>query len=195
MLPMLFPMMDAYPGHDQNYALAHAVARRLLADLIAKKEVLAGQIEAKREQLRVLGDQLDATKPAVEAQLPILLKPVFKKLGLKPGSRNASIYDLHKTAQCMTIDLQDKIDHTLRRAEIPMPEPMKSKCVEWVKVRAEYDALEKQSSVLHNSFSARTKKIEDALYDLLMQRQADDFMARLPKKALAKLKAIASGTL
>jgi hypothetical protein len=190
---MLFPMMDAYHGPDQNYALAHAVARRLLADLIAKEEVLAGQIEAKKEQLRVLGDQIDAMKPAVEARLPILLKPVFKKLGLNPGSRNASIYDFHKTAQCMTIDLQDKIDHTTRRAEIPMPEPMKSKCVEWVKARAEYDALDKQRDVLHDSFSARTKKIEDALYDLMMQRQADAFIAKLPKKALANLKAIAKG--
>lgn len=194
MLPMLFPMMGAYHGHDQNYELARAVIRRLLADLIAKKEVLAGQIEAKEGQLRAFHDQIDAMRSDAEAQLPKLLKPVFKNLGLNPNDWTAHIYDLRKAEGLLLIDLHNKTDKGQhKQVDVPMPEPMKSKCIEWAKARTEQSALEKQSNVLHNSGAARAKKLEEALYDLMMQRQADAFIAKLPKKALDNLKDIAKG--
>lgn len=192
MLPMLFPMGA---NCDSSYELARAVVRRLLVDLIAEEEDLNAQGEAKGGRLKALHDQVKAMEPAVEAQLPKLLKPVFEKLGLNPSDRSARIYDLHKAEQIMTIDLRNKTDSTIRRAEVPMPEPMKSKCVEWAKVRAEQAALDKQRNVLHDSITARARKMETVLYDLMMQRQADAFIAKLPKKALAKLKEIASGAL
>lgn len=194
MLPMFLPLPMMGVNHDQNCELAHAVARRLLADLIAKKEVLAGQIEAKEGQLRAFHDQIDAMRSDVEVQLPKLLKPVFKNLGLNPNDWTAHIYDLRKAEGLLLIDLHNKTDKGQhKQVDVPMPETMKSKCVEWAKARTEQSALEKQSNVLHNSISARFKKMEVALYDLMMQRQAEAFLAKLPKRTLAKLKAIAKG--
>jgi len=196
MFPMfpMFPPMNAIQGSD--YSLLRAVSRRLLADLIAKEEALADQLEAKKRRLKTLQDQIDAMRPAVEAQLPKLLKPVFKKYGLRPDAWGSfCIYDFHKTTQVMTIELRNKTDSTIKRVEVPMPEPVKSKCVEWPKVKAEQGALDEQRSALRHSIDIRAEKMETVLYDIMMQRQADAFIAKLPKKALAKLKAIASGAL
>jgi len=190
MYRMFFPTMGAA---EQNYELVRAVIRRVLADLIAKKEDLADQFEAKESQLSALRDQYEAMRSDVEVQLPKLLKPVFKNLGLNPNDWSAHIYDLRKAEGLLLIDLRNRASKENKQVDFPMPEPMKAKCIEWAKVKAEQAAIDKQSNILHNLILARTQKMEEALRDIMMQQQADDFIAKLPKKALDKLKAIATG--
>jgi len=190
MYRMFFPTMGTA---EQNYELARAVIRRVLADLIAKKEDLADQFEAKESQLIALHDQYDAMRSDVEARLPKLLKPVFKNLGLNPNYWTAHIYDLRKAEGLLLIDLRNRASKENKQVDFPMPEPMKAKCVEWAKVKAEQSAINEQSNILHNLILARTQKMEEALRDIMMQQQADAVLAQMPKKALDKLKAIAKG--
>ena len=145
MLPMLFPMfppMNAIQGSD--YSLLRAVSRRLLADLIAEERALIDRIEAKKKQLDALQDQINAMKLAIEPRLPKLLEQAFQRIqGLYPRDwKPLRIYDLHKTEQKMTIELRNKSDSTIKRVELPMPESLKSKYIEWDKVKAEQVALE-----------------------------------------------------
>jgi len=183
-----FSMMGAHANHD----LIHAVSRKLLAERRAKYEELKNQYNEKEQRLRDLRDQFDAMKGSVEAKLPELLKPVVKKLGLKLSAWDVRVYDFNKDKQVVFVELKHKLDkQQYKQVEIPMTDDLKSNCVERAFVMAERDAIEKLRGAACNGIDIATEKLESELYDLATQQQAEQFIAKLDKKSLAKLKAIA----
>ena len=184
-----FRMMGAHANHD----LIHAVSRKLLAERRAKHQELKNQYNEKEQRLRDLRDQFDAMKGSVEARLPELLKPVVRKLRLKLSAWVVRVYEFNKDKQVVFVELRHKEDkQQYKQVEIPMTDDLKSNCVERAFVMAERDAIEKLRGAACNGIDIATEKLESELYDLATQQQAEQFIAKLDKKALAKLKAIAA---
>ena len=191
--PFCHPFFSMMGGHS-DHALIHAVSRKLLSVRHAKLRELKDQCNAKDDRLRDLRYQFDAMKGSVEAKLPELLKPVARKLGFpKLSAWDVRVYDFNKDKQVVFVELKHKADkQQYKQVEIPMPDDLKANCVERAKVMAERDAIEKQRGVVGTGIDVATEKLESELYDLATQQQAEQFIAKLDKKALAKLKAIAA---
>lgn len=183
-----FSMMGDHAERD----VTRAVARRLLAPRYSQYKELKGQCAAMEQQLHGKREQWEAMKPVFAEKLPELLKPVWKKLRLKSSAWNAHVYQYDGKKGIATVELKHKTDKSLyKTVEVPLTDDMKTFYAEWDKVTAERDAIEKLRGAVGNGIDVATEKLESELYDLATQQQAEQFLAKLDKLDLCKLKAIA----
>jgi ribosome-associated translation inhibitor RaiA len=182
--------------------IARAVCHRLLAKDHAEEKSLKEQWQAMDDRLQLLRDQFDGLLSAktFPQRLRRLVKPALKRflkdryLGQNsshPEEWDASVENYFKDRRVFDVTLKHKSGlGSHYRVEVVMPGDFKANCVEREKLMVSAAAIEKQRSAVAKRLDKVEEKLERELYDIICQQQAEAFLASLPKKTLAKLKAI-----
>jgi hypothetical protein len=191
-------MKEAYgtftpPFISPTYELVLVVRRTLLGEQQRKLDALQEQLDARDTRIGKLACKLDSLKFSVRKNLKELLKPLAKKYKLalsKFDSDNAN-FEFDKDRQ--VIKVWHKTFPQQQAIEVPMPADLKAICVERTKVLEERDLLAQEFKAMEDSLYAKRTKLADELETILAQELTKQFLAKLPKKTLARLKAIAAG--
>jgi hypothetical protein len=179
------------PQLSETSEMIWAVNHTLLAEQHRKLNVLRERIYANERHLGELVKKFDSLKDSID--LPELLKPIAKKLGIVLSRFTINLFDFDKDKQVIVVSLRTDSPTGYRKVEVPMPKDLKAICVERAKVKAEFSILLKEQSAAEKQLYDADRKLTNELKSVLAQEQAEQFLARLPKKTIAKLKAIAAG--
>ena len=192
-------MKEAYgtftpPCVSSTDELVWSVSRALLAEQQRKLDALREQLVAREARIGELADKFDSLRISVRQNLKELLKPLAKKHKLvlaKFDSEHAN-FTFDKDRQVINV-CPPTFSQRVETIEVPMPDDLKAICVERAKVFEERDILAQEVKATKDSLHAKEVKLTNELGTILAQEQAKQFLAKLDKKTLAKLKAIAAG--